>query len=99
MKSMWGNVLGKMRLIIWMKLLVGFLVVVVLFVFVIMYVLMQIQGMVDIFEEIDQMWMLSVIFFGMMNGDVLDVECLVFVVIVEMDESEVMKLNEVLEQF
>lgn len=98
MKSTRENALGKMGLTIRMKLLAGFLVVVALFAFVTTYALTQIQGMSNTSEEIDQTWMPSVSLLGMMNGDISDVERLALAVIVETDESEIVKMNEALEQ-
>ncbi|WP_413375889.1 methyl-accepting chemotaxis protein [Paenibacillus taichungensis] len=98
MKDARGNVTGKLRLTIRMKLLGGFLIVVALLAFVSIYALTQIHDMSKKADEIDKMWMPSVSLLGMMNGDISDVERLALAVIVETNPTEITKMNEALEQ-
>lgn len=94
MKNTWGNVAGKFRLTIRMKLLLGFAIVVALLAFVSIYSATQIKDMSNKANAIDQTWMPSVSLLGMMNGDVSDVERLALAVIVETSQEEITKLNE-----
>ncbi|WP_128100620.1 methyl-accepting chemotaxis protein [Paenibacillus sp. DCT19] len=94
MKNTWGNVAGKFRLTIRMKLLLGFAIVVALLAFVSVYSAMQIKDMSNKANAIDETWMPSVSLLGMMNGDVSDVERLALAVIVETSQEEITKLNE-----
>ncbi|CAM4506375.1 methyl-accepting chemotaxis protein [Paenibacillus typhae] len=98
MRDRWGNVRGRMKLTIRMKLLAGFLVVGALLAFVSIFALSEIQGMSTNAEEIDQRQMPSVSLLGMMNGDVSDIERLALGIIVETDANEIAKMNEALEQ-
>ncbi|MCG7377636.1 methyl-accepting chemotaxis protein [Paenibacillus sp. ACRSA] len=97
MKNTWGNVAGKLRLTIRMKLLLGFAIVVALLAFVSIYSATQIKDMSNKANAIDQTWMPSVSLLGMMNGDVSDVERLALAVIVETSQEEITKLNESLQ--
>lgn len=92
-----GNMLGKLRLTIRGKLLVGFLAVVILLVFVSGYALVQIHSMSGRANEVDQTWMPSVSLLGKMNGDISDVERLALAIIVETNEDETKKMNEALQ--
>lgn len=94
MKNTWGNVAGKFRLTIRMKLLLGFAIVVALLAFVSIYSATQIKDMSNKANAIDQTWMPSVTLLGQMNGDVSDVERLALAVIVETSQEEITKLNE-----
>lgn len=98
MRDRWGNITGRMKLTIRMKLLAGFLIVGALLAFVSIFSLSQIQGMSKSAEEIDQSRMPSVSLLGMMNGDVSDIERLALGVIVETDTNEIAKMNETLQQ-
>ncbi|MDF9842853.1 MULTISPECIES: methyl-accepting chemotaxis protein [unclassified Paenibacillus] len=98
MRDRWGNVTGRMKLTIRMKLLAGFLVVGALLAFVSMFALSQIQDMSKSAEEIDQSRMPSVSLLGMMNGDISDIERLALGIIVETDTNEIAKMNESLQQ-
>ncbi|KQY91573.1 chemotaxis protein [Paenibacillus sp. Root52] len=97
MKNTWGNVAGKFRLTIRMKLLLGFAIVVALLAFVSIYSATQIKDMSNKANAIDQTWMPSVTLLGQMNGDVSDVERLALAVIVETSQEEITKLNESLQ--
>ncbi|MDR6727007.1 methyl-accepting chemotaxis protein [Paenibacillus amylolyticus] len=97
MKNTWGNVAGKFRLTIRMKLLLGFAIVVALLAFVSIYSATQIKDMSNKANDIDQTWMPSVTLLGQMNGDVSDVERLALAVIVETSQEEITKLNESLQ--
>ncbi|MEY8744062.1 methyl-accepting chemotaxis protein [Bacillales bacterium AN1005] len=97
MKNTWGNVAGKFRLTIRMKLLLGFAIVVALLAFVSIYSATQIKDMSNKASAIDQTWMPSVTLLGQMNGDVSDVERLALAVIVETSQEEISKLNESLQ--
>ncbi|WP_405155563.1 methyl-accepting chemotaxis protein [Paenibacillus sp. FSL K6-0108] len=93
-----GNVMGKLRLTIRMKLLTGFLIVAALLAFVSIYALTQIHDMSSKADDIDKTWMPSVSLLGQMNGDVSDVERLALAIIVEQDENETVKLKEAQDQ-
>ncbi len=98
MKSMWAKTVGKMKLSIRSKLLLGFLAVVALLAIVSLYALIQIQGMSSKSKEIDSAWMPSVTLLGIMNGDVSDVERLALSIIVEQDAAELEKMKGNLDQ-
>ncbi|MEK4438956.1 methyl-accepting chemotaxis protein [Paenibacillus sp. FSL K6-2862] len=92
------NVAGRMKLTIRMKLLTGFLIVLALLSSVSTYALVQIYGMSETAEEIDQKWMPSVRLLGIMNGDVSKVDRLVLAIIVETEKNEITRMNKSLVQ-
>ncbi|WP_236334740.1 MCP four helix bundle domain-containing protein [Paenibacillus auburnensis] len=81
---MWVKaLLRRLKLNIRMKLLSGFLIVVVLLAFISMYSLNQINTMSESAEEIDQVWVPGITLLGTLNGDISNVERLALSIIVE----------------